>query len=114
MNQINEVIDTKKASCREIYVPDLIDLLRSSGSIMMSWGPHNFIVDKKNGAQMFRMNVQGYLHRGHVYIFLNGMDLFDVYLTTIHGTIKKRTEEMGIYSDSLVEWIDGNVERIPK
>jgi len=112
MNQINEVIDTKKASCREMYIPDLITLLRSSGRIMMSWGCHNFIVDKTKGTQMFRMNVQGHHHRGHVYIFLNGLDLFDVYLTTNRGTIKQRTPEMGIYNDQLIEWIDERVERI--
>jgi hypothetical protein len=112
MNQINEVLDQKEASCREMYIPDLIDLLRSSGAIMMSWGAHNFTVDKKKGAQMFRMNVQGHHHRGYVYIFLNGLDLFDVYLTTNRDVIKDRTPEMGIYNDQLVEWIDDKVERI--
>jgi len=114
MNQINEMIDTKEASCREIYLPDLMALLRSSGAIMMSWGAHNFTVDKKNGTQMFRMNVQGHHHKGHVYIFLNGMDLFDVYLTNTHGMIRQRTPEMGLYFDQLVEWIDERVERIPE
>ena len=114
MNTIGEKIDIKKASCREMYIPDLIDLLRSSGSIMMSWGCHNFIVDKKNGSQMFRMNVQGYHHKGYVYIFLNGSDLFDVYLTTVQGKIKDRTDEMGIYNDQLIDWIDEKVERIPE
>lgn len=113
MNTIGEKIDVKKASCREMYIPDLIDLLRSSGYIMMSWGANNFMVDKKNGTQMFRMNVQGNHHKGHVYIFLNGSDLFDVYLTTIQGTIKNRTEEMGIYNDQLIDWIDEKVERMP-
>jgi hypothetical protein len=114
MNQIGEVINVKEASCREMYIPDLIDLLRSSGYIMMSWGAHNFTIDKKKGTQMFRMNVQGHHHKGHVYIFLNGTDLFDVYLTTNRGTIKKRTEEMGIYNDQLIEWIDDRIEKIPE
>ena len=114
MNQIKEVINVKEASCREMYIPDLMDLLRSSGSIMMSWGSHNFIVDKKKGTQMFRMNVQGHHHKGHVYIFLNGLDLFDVYLTTTQGTIKDRTDEDGLYFDQLVDWIDEKIERIPE
>lgn len=113
MNEIGEIINTKEASCREIYVPDLMMLLQDSGRIFMSWGPHNFTVDKKKGTQMFRMNVQGFHHKGHVYIFLNGLDLFDVYLTTTQGTIKDRTDEMGIYNDQLVDWIDEKVERIP-
>jgi len=112
MNQIGEVINTKESSCREMYLPDLMSLLRSGGVKTMSWGCHNYIVDKKTQPKMFRMNVQGHHHRGHVYIFLNGMDLFDIYLTTNRGTIKKRTEEMGIYNDQLIEWIDNNVERI--
>ena len=114
MNEIKEVINTEKASCREMHIPDLMAILRSSGAIMMSWGAHNFLVDRKNGTKMFRMNVQGHHHKGHVYIFLNGLDLFDVYLTTTQGTIKDRTDEMGLYFDQLVEWIDERVERIPE
>jgi len=114
MNQIGEVIDTKEASCREMYLPDLQSLLRCGGQIVCSWGAHNYTVDKKYQPKMFRMTVQGHHHRGHVYIFLNGLDLFDVYLTTNRGTIKKRTDEMGIYNDQLIDWIDERVERIPE
>jgi len=114
MNQVNEKIDTKSASCREMDASELMDLLRSSGAIMMSWGSHNYTVDKMKGTKMFRMNVQGHHHKGHVYIFLNGLDLFDVYLTTFQGTIKDRTDEMGLYFDQLVDWIDEKVERIPE
>ncbi len=109
MNSIGEKIDITKAECREMYLPDLVALLQSAGMIFRSWGPHNYKYSKK----MFRMNVQGHHHTGHVYIFLNGTDLFDVYLTTVYGTIKQRTHEMGIYGDTLIEWIDRKVERIP-
>ena len=57
------------------------------------------------------LNVQGHHHKGHVYIFVNGSDLFDVYLTTTQGTIKMKIE--GLYFDQLVEWIDEKVEKIP-
>jgi hypothetical protein len=114
MNQIKEEINIKEASCREMNFDELIYLLKSQRSIYWSWGVHNIRIDKKNGMRMFRMNVQGYHHKGHVYIFLNGMDLFDVYLTTNRGTIKDRTPEMGIYNDQLIEWIDDRVERIPE
>jgi hypothetical protein len=114
MNQIGEVLNTKEASCREIYIPDLMSLLKHDISKYWSWGVHNLIVDNKKRTQMFRMNVQGHHHKGHVYIFLNGMDLFDVYLTTTQGTIKNRTDEMGLYFDQLVDWIDNKVERIPE
>ena len=112
MNQIGEKIDIDKSKCREIYLPDLQLLLRNN--MVMSWGAHNFIVDSTKRPRMFRMLVQGNHFRGHVYIFLNGSDLFDVYLTSIRGTIKDRTDEMGIYVDELIEWIDRKVERIPE
>ena len=44
-------------------------------------------------------------------IFVNGLDLFDVYLTTLQGTIKDKIE--GLYFDQLVEWIDEKIEKIP-
>jgi hypothetical protein len=114
MNQIKEIIDTKSASCREMYIPDLINLLKSSGVIMMSWGADGFMIDQHKTPRMFRMTVRGNHHKGYVYIFLNGMDLFDVYLTDYKGKIKDRTDEMGIYFDQLVDWIDEKVERIPE
>jgi hypothetical protein len=114
MNQIGEVIDPKVAGCREMYLPDLMMLFKHSGSIFMSWGADGFIVDKQKEPKMFRMYVRGHHHKGHVYIFLNGMDLFDVYLTKSNGLIKDRTEEMGIYNDQLIDWIDEKVERIPE
>ena len=114
MNTVNEKIDIKKASCREMYIPDLMALLKHDIMKFWSWGSHALTVDKKNNPRMFRMTVSGHHHKGHVYIFLNGSDLFDVYLTSNQGTIKKRTDEMGLYFDQLVEWIDNNVERIPE
>lgn len=114
MNQKNEVINIDTAKCREMYIPDLMSLLRMDAMKFMSWGAHNFLVDNTKRPRMFRMLVQGNHHKGHVYIFLNGMDLFDVYLTTNRGTIKDRTDEMGLYFDQLVEWIDERIERIPE
>lgn len=114
MNQVKEIINIEKAKCREMYIPELMSLLQSERNVWWSWGAHNFIVDNTKEPRMFRMLVQGHHHKGHVYIFLNGSDLFDVYLTTNRGTIKARTDEMGIYFDQLVEWIDDRVERIPE
>ena len=102
MNQKGEKIDIEKAKCREMYIPDLFSLLRSDINKFWSWGGHNFIVDNKQKPRMFRMLVNGNHHKGHVYIFLNGADLFDVILTTNRGTIKDRTDEMGLYFDQYV------------
>lgn len=114
MNQINEIIDTKKASCREIYMPDLMALLKHDIMKFWSWGSDQLTVDNKNKVTMFRMKVSGHHHKGHVYIFLNGADLFDVYLTKKDGTIVQKSGDMGLYFDQLVEWIDNKVERIPE
>jgi hypothetical protein len=113
MNQINEKIDYQKItkSCRNLNVKELMQLLHINVSIFWSWGAHAFIVDDKRNTRMFRMAVQGNHHNGHVYIFVNGLDLFDVYLTTLQGTIKDKIE--GLYFDQLVEWIDEKIEKIP-
>lgn len=116
MNNIGETIDMKKASCREMYLPDLMSVLKSDIMKFWSWGvnTHTLTVDNRKTPRAFRMTVSGHHHKGYVYIFLNGLDLFDVYLTTKKDVIIKRTEEMGIYADQLVDWIDEKVERIPE
>jgi hypothetical protein len=113
MNEVGEKIDfqTITKGCRDLNFQELMQLLKLNISIFWSWGAHNFIVDSAKRTRMFRMNVQGHHHKGHVYIFVNGSDLFDVYLTTTQGTIKKKIE--GLYFDQLVDWIDENVEKIP-
>lgn len=113
MNEVNEVINQKKASCREMDANELMALLKSKGfAVFASWGASQFTVDKKNYPTMFRMKVNGHHHKGHVYIFLSFLDLFDVYLTKIDGTIVQKVE--GLYFDQLVDWIDEKIERIPE
>jgi hypothetical protein len=116
MNQVGEKInfEAKAKECRTLNPQELMQLLRGSMGInvFFSWGASKFIVDNMKNPRMFRMNVQGHHHKGHVYIFVNGSDLFDVYLTSNQGTIKKFVEDL--YFDQLVEWIDDNIERIPE
>lgn len=116
MNTIGEIINVKKAGCRDMNPEELMYLLKNSKGINVfwSWGAEGFTVDKKPYATMFRMKVNGHHHKGHVYIFLNFMDLFDVYLTKVDGTIVQKTESEGLFFDQLVEWIDEKVERIPE
>ena len=116
MNQIDEVLNIKEASCREMYMPDLMYALKCNLSIFWSWGVDTSknTVDNIKHPKMFRMKVSGRHHKGYVYIFLNGLDLFDVYLTDKMNVIKDRTEETGIYVMDLVDWIDEKIERIPE
>jgi hypothetical protein len=48
-------------------------------------------------------------HRGYVYVFLNGADLYDVYICTTQGTIKEIGTDL--YFDMLTDWIDDRIEK---
>lgn len=111
MNNIGEKISWEEIvkKSRDLNVPELFKILKSNISIFFSWGPSNFIVDDKKNPRMLRFNVNGMKHKGHVYIFLNFLDLFDVYLTTNQGKIKKIGKDL--YFDELRDWIDENIEK---
>jgi hypothetical protein len=113
MNAENEVLNVqeKVKSCRVLDPKELLTLLRMNINMFWSWGARAFTIDNQKNCRMFRMRVSGHHHKGHVYIFVNGSDLFDVYLTTLQGTIK--TIGTDLYFDQLAEWIDERVERIP-
>lgn len=114
MNQVGEKINIEEItkSCRDLNPQELLSLLRSDIMKFWSWGSHAFAIDNSKRTRMFRFMVSGHHHKGHVYIFVNGMDLFDYYLTTSQGTIKKIVTDL--YFDQLVESIDNDVERIPE
>lgn len=103
---IGEKIEVRKVVCRELNVNELMSLLRSNITVFWSWGSHAYFNLMNKG---FRMAVNGRHHKGHVYIVLNGMDLFDVYYTTLKGTIKDIQTD--IYFDTLVECIDTKIEK---
>ena len=115
-NQIGEIINVEKITkkCRNLNPQELLSLLKADINVFWSWGSNNFIIDNKRNCRMFRMTVRGHHHQGHVYIFVNGSDMFDVYLTTSQGTIKDKSDDMGLYFDQLVDWIDRKIERIPE
>lgn len=112
MNQVGEKISIGEASCREFNPSETLHVLKATNVWgFYSWGASKFLVDNMNAPKMLRMFVRGRKHTGHVYIFLNSCDLYDVYITTLSGKIKERTNEMGIYFDSLFEWIDVRIEK---
>ena len=72
-----------------------------------SWGAHAF---KNYQNKVLRFKVNGHHHKGHVYVAVNGSDLYDVYLTTTRGNIVKDMKD--IYFDEIQDRIDNAIERI--
>jgi len=114
MNNVGEVIEISEITkdCRVFNVRETLSLLQQEITIWRSWGSNNLKCDSLTKGKCLRFTVQGHHHKGYVYIVLNGLDLYDVYLTSNRGTIK--TIGKDLYFDVLVEWIDEKVERIPE
>jgi Tfp pilus assembly protein PilV len=93
---------------REFYSQqELVNAMRRNSKVW-SWGAHAWT---KMNDYCLRFMVNGHHHKGHVYLVVNGADLFDVYLTTNRGTIKEIMTDL--FVEDLVERIDEKVERIP-
>lgn len=108
--KVGEKID--HASFVKTHVPfgsmqELANALRRNQKVW-SWGAHAWTKMNEN---CLRFMVQGHHHKGHIYLVVNGSDLFDIYLTTSRGMIKKIHTD--IYLDMLVDVIDVDVEKIP-
>lgn len=96
----------KAIACREFDVRETIETLRRfGGTEFWSWGANGYI-NCANKALQFR--VTGLKHRGNVFIALNGLDLYDVVLTTSHGTVKHILTDL--YFDNLFEVMHRNIE----
>ena len=113
MNQVGEIIqiETITNGCRILNANELMSLLKVDINVYWSWGVKKIIVDNMKNCKMLRLTVNGHHHKGHVFIFLNGLDLFDVYLTSRTGKIKLIGQNL--YFDELTDWIDNKVEKIP-
>lgn len=115
MNTKGEKIEIAEIikSCREMNPNELMQLLQMDKPKFWSWGATAFKVDNMRKPRMLRFKSNGYKHKGHVYIFVNGSDLFDVYLTTTQGTIVEISDNShgGLYFDMLVDWIDTRIEK---
>tara|TARA_R110000824_G_scaffold139685_10_gene304976 strand:+ start:497 stop:4735 length:4239 start_codon:yes stop_codon:yes gene_type:complete len=75
--------------------------------IFWSWGVSKVVASKED--RWLRLTVNAHKHKGFIYIFLNGADLFDVYYTSNQNTIKNVTN--GLYFDQLQEVIDVDIEK---
>ena len=99
---ITKILDnSREFDCQRL----LIDYFNKHTYFFWSWAPNMYtIVDMK----CLSFNVSGSKHAGKVFIVLNNLDLFDVYLTTDEGFIKK--ELKGIFVDHLFEVMDNHIE----
>lgn len=84
-----------------------LQVLSHNRMVFFSWGATAFTNFKD---KVLRFKVNGHHHKGHVYVVVNGADLFDVYLTTTRGTIVKEMND--IYFDELQSRVDNAIERI--
>lgn len=103
-----ETIDINNTNgLREFY--SMSELVSAIGrlSIVGSWGANSWT---KMNKFYLRFKVQAHRHKGHIYICVNSSDLFDIYLTTTKGTIKKVFKD--VYVEDLVSTIDNEIEKI--
>ena len=104
--KVGETIDPTKIGCRGFDPNETIKCLKMFGGTgFWCWGAHAYTVYKDT---MLRFKVSGLKHKGHVYITLNGADLYDVALTTTKGKIKKVMTD--IYFDDLFNLLDWEIE----
>jgi len=104
---IGEKIDETKLGDRPIDCNETLAQLKAFGGWMGtgSWGMHK-LINCANKA--LRMTVQGRLFKGHVYISVNGADLYDVTFCSNRGTIKKVLND--VYFDDLFRLMDYEIE----
>jgi hypothetical protein len=113
MNNKGEKIDFDKIAkdCRVFNPNETIAQLQMNWQKFICWGATSFTVDDMKEPKMLRFYVTGMKHTGHVYIFLNGADLYEVYLTTSKGKIVDKSGSIGLYFDQLTDWIDDRIEK---
>ncbi len=102
-----ETFDYKKHGCRELHeMAELVKLMMQN-RIVWCWGARGWTRYPDNKALRFR--VSGMLHKGFVFLTVNGSDLFDIHLTNLKGVIKETKTD--IFVGDLINIIDSMVER---
>ena len=83
-------------------------ILISNRMVIWSWGFENPMALSNDEVLQFKVN--GFIHKGYVKVVYNaGQDLFSVILMDFQMKMVKEIE--GVYFDTLVDVIDGAVER---
>ena len=90
----------------EITARFILDILRTNLKKVFSWG-FQYPRVIQNGLRAY---VAGFLYEGYIEIKYNrGTDLFEVYTFNDDGSVKDKAVD--VYLDSLVNVVDGLVER---
>ena len=111
--KVGDNIDTSKLGCRRFNVNVTLTHLRLNVRKFICWGATAFKADsfdRYKESKWFRFYVTGMNFKGHIYIELNGMDLYNVYYCTTRGTIKDISSD--IYNDMICDVIDTKIEKI--
>ena len=115
MNAIGEVINWNEIikSCRTMNPSETLAQLKGMNfGKFICWGATNFTLDTKKNPRMLQFYVTGRKVTGFVYIFVNGLDLYDIYITDEHNAIVHKTEGEGLYFDDMTDWIDDRIEKV--
>lgn len=109
--KIGEKIDCKSFVTSHRPFDDMNGLVNAirRNMIVWSWGANNWT---KMNDYSLRFTVNGHHFKGHIYLVVNGSDLFDIYLTSNRGNIKDILTD--IYLEDLIDVIDRRIERIPE
>ena len=115
MNEVGNKIDIEPLKKGRYFdAQTTINQLNAGGrQKVWSWGFHNPVAfaDKRN-VYALRFTVNGRLFKGHIYIVLNGADLYDIYYCSNRGNIKMVDND--IFCEDLTDVIDRKIERIKK
>lgn len=101
-------------ACRDFdHNETLAQLKRINTALFICWGATaftRFAAEKpyQEWSKALRFKVNGFKHKGHVYIFLDFDDTYKIVYTTIKGRVLHI--DKGIYFDQLTEVIDNYVE----
>jgi len=106
---MEHISEFKESNYRDFY--SMVDFVNSIGNTIKvrSWGAHAWT---KMNDKLLRFMVHARRHKGHIYVAVNGLDLFDVFLTTTKGKIKKTFEN--IYIEDFIDIVDNEIENIPE
>lgn len=88
----------------------IIKILNTQPLKVMSWGAKSLEYTVYNDMMALKFKVNGFLHKGHVYVCYNeGTDLFEVFTVKGNGTVVKHVDD--VYFSELVDTIDSIVEK---